>query len=894
MSQVFVAKVKNVLNGDTIVLVPSKTTQVPAPERVLTLSYVRSNDSFESREFVRQLLIGKDVKFKVEYKNPTTGREFGDVQAPIFKSLAAYLVERGIVKLKDNINEDSEFIENLRALEEKAKTKNEGLWDSSVKPIEVVAIDEAIIEKSQKNPITTIVERVISGDRVIGRIIVNKHQHVSTPLLLAGLKCPRTDDASQSKLLTTTAQQAKSFVEDKFLTTKAVLKVKIVGENQAGLPVALFEHPSGNNIHEKLLENGLAEVVDWQSTLIGSSTMSGLRKAEQTAKALGKGMYATAKPSGTSSTGALSGKISTKHLRPGLTIDGVTITRVVQADTLNIRIPSGEEITVQLASVRAPKPNDSTVTSNKQLQLAIANSAREFVRQYAAGKSATVYIDGFRNANKELGFDSRFLVSVKIGKTDLSELILENGWAGVIKHNKQTLDERSLNWDKLVEIEEEQKRLGKNGVYYKGDISKIVTVGTRIVDASENSARAKSFFGGFKQKGRIGGGYHVEFVPSTSKVRLFNPKEGLKLTLILGGLSNQKNEVSEEGLKYLNSKVLQKNIEFEVYDMDKIGGFIGNLFLNSSSLKPFQVNLLEQGYVQTHDIAVGFNSFEKDLVTAEDSAKSSKKGLWAHERVDQIAQDFSKVQLEVKPIFRDIEVTYVDSTGVIYFQNLDAAVKSKFNSFKQEFDEFHQQIPSATSVSSDLPFNLTKAPKKNEYVSIKLEDNNKYYRGKVLGYNKATGLYEVKHIDYGNVDEVPLSSLRALPLFYSVGAIPAFSNSCKLQYVELAPSKPVDYLTESLNLLDELTFEKKLVISGLPSKTTGVDYDVILYDSEASLKDPTHTLNKQMVKKGLAIVDEKQKSTNEIFAQLKAAQTAAINAHKGCWEYGEVAFEEED
>lgn len=902
MTQVFSAKVKNVLSGDTVVLVPSKTTQIPAPERMLTLSYVRAFDSVESKEFVRQLLIGKDVKFRVLFKHPTTGKEFGDIKAPIFASLIEYLVERGIVKLKDNINEDSEFVDNLHALQDKARTSGAGLWDESkADSVQLVPLDETIIAKSSKSPISTVVEKVISGDRVIARIIVNKNHHVSTPLLLAGLKCPRTDDLGQSKLLSTVAHEAKQFVEDKLLTTKANMKVSIIGENQAGIPIALFEHPSGNNIHEKLLENGYGEIVDWQSTLIGSNTMGLLRRAEQSAKALAKGMYATsAKPTsaGTSGAGATSGKISTKHLRPGLTIENATIARVLQADTLIVRLPSAEEVTFQLASIRAPKPTDTTITSNKQYQQALANSAREFVRQQAIGKNAVVYIDGFRNANKDLGFDARFLVSVKIGNSDLSELIVQKGWASVIKHNKQTADERSLNWDRLVELEEEQKKLGKNGIYFKGDIAKVITVGTRIVDASENVARAKSFFGGFKQKGRISGGYHVDFIPSVNRVKLYNPKEGLKLTLILGGLSNEKTELAEQGLKFMNSKFLQKNVEFEVYDLDKIGGFIGNLYLNSNSLKPIQVNLLEQGYVKVHDIAVGSNVFEGDLIKAEEEAKAQKKGVWANVSTDPVSTMADELQQakiqEIKPQFHDIEVTHIDPEGIIYYQKLDADVRSRFNVFKQEFDEFHQQIPSATATSTDLPFNLTKPPKKNELVSVKLADNGKYYRGKVVSFDKGTNLYEVKHLDYGNVDHVPLSALRVLPSFYSIHAIPVFCQSCKLRFVKLPPSKPVSYLTEALNLLDDLTLDKTLVISSLPTKTPNVDSEVILYDSEESLKDANYTINKKMVEEGYGIVDDSVKSSDKLYIQLVEAQQLAIEAHKGCWEYGKISFEDDE
>lgn len=888
MVQILSAKVKNVISSDTVILVPPKSSQVPVPERMLTLSYVKPGNSFESKEFVRNLLIGKEIKFKVNFKHPTTGKEFGDIQSPIFTSLTEYLVERGIVELKDNIDE-SDFTDNLLDLQQKAKLKNAGIWGSNPK-IELIEVDESIIAKSQKNSITTIVEKVINGDRIIGRILVNKTQHISTPLLLAGIKCPRTDDINQSKNLTLVANQAKQFVEEKLLTTKDNIKIKIVGESQNGIPIAILEHPSGNNIHEKMLEKGFGEIVDWQSTLIGSQTMSVLRRAEQTAKALGKGIYDTGK---TISAPTVSGKITAKHLRPGLNVDNVVVSRVLQADTLNVKLPSGEEKTVQLASLRSPKQNDSTITTNQQYQLALVNSAREFVRQQVAGKTVSMYIDGFRTENKDLGLESRFTVSIKVGQNDLSEMILNKGWATVIKHNKQTIDERSLNWDKLVEIEEQQKKLGKHGIYFKGDISKVLTVGTRIVDASENLSRSKSFFSNFKQKGRISGGYHVEFIPSVNRVKLFNPKEGLKLTLILGGLANEKSEFSDKGLEFMNTKFLQKNVEFDIYDLDKIGGFIGNLYLNSNSLKPVQVNLLENGFVKLHDIAVGSNAFENDFVKAEESAKASKKGLWSKDQVANVTSALKEVSI-TKPSFHDIEVTYIDSNGVIYYQQLDSATKNKFATFKQDFDDFHQQNPSATSTSYDLPFNLTKPPKKNDLVSVKLEDNGKYYRGRILSFDKSSNLFEVRHLDYGNVDEVPLSSLRVLPTFFSIQTIPVFSHSCKLRFVKLPPTKPVNYLNDALDLLDELTFEKTLVINALPLTNDIAEFDVILYDSQESLKDASYTINRKLVEEGMAIVDDAIKSDDPLFIELKKVQQKAIEGHKGCWKYGKVSYDEEE
>lgn len=908
MPQVFVAKVKNVLSGDTLILVPSKTTQFPAPERMLTLSYVKSCDSYQSKEYVRQLLIGKDIKFKVLFKTPNVGKEFGDIQAPIFKSLIEHLLEKGLVKLKDNIQEDSEYIDDLRNLENKAKQNEVGLWSGDYvqqDKIEAIELNQDIMSKSQKTPITTIVEKVISGDRVLARIVLNKSQHVTTPLLLAGIKCPRTDDTSESALVSKTAQEAKAFVEDKLLTSKAALKVSVIGESQAGIPIAIIHHPSGNNIHAKLLENGFGEVVDWQSSLVGSSVMGELRKAELSAKALGKGLYSNAKVS--KGTAPVSAAQTSKALKPGSTVTNATVCKVVSADTLVVRLPSSEEeLTVQLASIRAPKPSDSTITTNHLQQIALVNTAREFVRQHAIGKSGSIYIDGYKEANKEMGYDARFLISFKInGTNDLSELIVNNGMGTVIRHNKATSHERSLNWDRLIELEEEQKKQGKKGVHFNGDINKVLTVGTRIVDASENYTKAKTFFNGFKQKGRIASGYYVEFIPSVNRLKLFNPKEGLKLTLILGGLSNNKNEaLAEKGLKYMNKKFLQRNVEFEVYDMDKIGGFIGNVYASTGSLHPVQIQLLEQGLVSIHDLAVNSNPFSKELIEAEETAKSSKHGIWinydaskAQEEIDSANAKLNELKLDsAKPKFFDIEVTDIDSTGVISYHSLDPATTSKFASFKKQFAEFHSQVPSASNTSIDLPHNLNKPPKKGELVSAKFSENGKYYRGKVLNYDKASRNFEVKHLDFGNVDKVPLSSLRVLPAKFSLVLFPKFASTCVLQNLRLPPTKPTDYLTDALYALEDLTFDKKLVISALPSSAPNADYSGVLYDSEESLKDPTYTINKQLVAEGWAVVDATLvlPSLKDYVTSVQQAQQKAKSSHLGCWEFGDVSFDDED
>lgn len=906
MSSVFVGKVKNVLSADTLVVVPSKSKQLPAPERTFTLSYVRGSGGFQTKEFVRQLLIGKDVKLRVISKHPTTGREFGDIQAPIFDSLIAYLVERGMVKLKDGMQEDSEFGEQLERLQSQATLKQQGIWDSEFAKndkVEEEELDRDTEEKSKKTPISAIVEKVISGDRVVLRIILNKKKHVVTPALLAGIRCPRTDGKSQSSLETLVSQQAKAYVEEKLLTTKSVIRVSVLGESQTGVPVVLVHHPSGNSIHEKLLENGYAEVSDWQSSIVGSSTMSALRKAELSAKAASKGLFSNAEPVAPKGPS----KPSTGTIKPGTTIDNAVVTRIISADTLVVNVSGlSEYLTVLLASIRAPRPSDTNLTDNSQLQMALVNSAREFVRQKCIGKSGSIFIDGIRQANPDLGLETRPLVTFKIhGTTDLSELIVKNGMATVIKHNKATSHERSLNWDRLIELEEEQKNLGKKGVYSKRDISKNLLVGTRIIDASENAGKAKAFFNGFKLKGRIANDYHVEFVPSVNRVKLFSPKEGIRLTLILGGLSNSKEDFIPEGHDFVNRKLLQRNVEFQVYDVDRVGGFIANLYFPTNSTLPFQVTLLENGFVALHEFAVQSNPFSKELRDAEEKARLTRKGLWkdydarANEE-NELESTASKVKdmnlKEVIPKFFDIEVTEVGEDDAIYYHLIDDKTTSSFVTFKQLFNDYHSKPVLANSSIEEHPRGLSKAPKKNDLVSAKFTQNGKYYRGKILSHDKNSKLFEVKHLDFGNIDRVPLSSLRALPSKFSLANWPPFAHSSSLQALRLPPQEPIDFLSDALVALEDILLDKKLVVSLLPSPSSPSGFSGIFYDSDVVLNNKSDSINNRLVADGWAVIDEKSASRypSSYIENLRSLQNSARSQHLGCWQFGDVEFPEDN
>lgn len=137
----FEARVKSVLSGDTIIL---HNISNPKQERILSLAFVtaprlkREGDeqfAFESRDYLRRLLVGKVVRFHVVYKIPTgANREYGIVALQDRTVLPEQAVAEGWLKLRDDAarkgdsDEDAQMLEKLQALEARARADSKGLW----------------------------------------------------------------------------------------------------------------------------------------------------------------------------------------------------------------------------------------------------------------------------------------------------------------------------------------------------------------------------------------------------------------------------------------------------------------------------------------------------------------------------------------------------------------------------------------------------------------------------------------------------------------------------------------------------------------------------------------------------------------------------------------------
>ncbi|KAH3668160.1 hypothetical protein OGAPHI_001914 [Ogataea philodendri] len=841
MSTVFGARVKNVLSADTLVLVPLKGSNA---ERTLTLGYVQSPKlssgekyAFEARELLRTLLIGKEIKFWVLYTSQS-GKEFGDLSTPLFPSLISYLLEKGAVKLRPGIFDDEPTVK-LQPIEARARKQELGLWNPKLASLEISnELTASQKEKSRSTPLDAIVERVLSGDRLMVRVILSKSKHVVLSVLIAGVKSPRTAFSDQPA--EPFGEQAKIYVETRLLARN--VKISILGESSTGISVAEVIHPAGN-ISKKILEDGLAEVCDWQSSLVGANEMSELRKCERLAKTAKKNLWKNEEFNSDATSKSFNG----------------TVARVISADTLVIRLKDDTETTVQLAFLRGPRQSDPESAP-------FVAAAREFVRSKAIGKQVKVVVESVRPKTEQL--DERALVSVFFsdGK-NLSDLVVSSGYATVLKHKG---DEKPEYWDSLIESESQAIK-AKKGLHGKAPEP------DRIVDASESAVRAKPYLFSLQNRTKIPG--IVEHVSASNRFKVSVPREGFKLTLVLGGLANTKgdNELSEKALLYTSKKAYQRDVHVDIYNVDKFGGFIGNLYLANSNV-PFQVSLLQQGFAECHDRSLAQTKFESQFLQAEEEARAKKVGLWANYTQEEApVQQFSKLSIDRK--YYDVLIT--DVYDGISFHIL--------NEEQKKLSPFMKQFHAASSGFKTL----AKAPKAGAVLAAKFSENGKFYRVVVETVDRQLNKYKVRHIDYGNTETVAFSDLRELPPTFATSVLKPQAHLAQLSLVKLPPQHPIDYHQDAVYFLEDLILDKQLVAcETFHNPVSGIEMDVELYDPETIANDPQWTINKELVSNGLGIV---KKELSEFEKLLKTEQEALLKLeskakaqHKGCWEHGDI------
>ncbi|KAJ5108555.1 hypothetical protein N7456_005230 [Penicillium angulare] len=880
----FEARVKSVLSGDTVVL--SHVTN-PTQERILSLAYVsaprlrREGDEaygFQSREFLRELLVGKVIQFHVVYTIPTGAkREYGIIKLPGFDAqLPEISVQEGWSRVReeagkrsDESEETLELLGRLRALEALAQDEGKGVWAASSKGLIDTSYElsngAALVAKYKGEQLEGIIEKVLNGDRVVLRLLLSADEHLQTVVAVAGIRAPsakRTTAEGKEQAAEPFGDEAQQFVESRVLQRK--VKVSLVGVTPQGQLVATLLHPNGN-IARFVLEAGLARCQDHHSTLLGAD-MALLRQAENTAKDARKGLFTG--HVGSKATGAAAGDY--------------TVTRVLNADTIFVRNKAGAEKKISLTSIRQPKPSDPK-------QAPFAADAKEFLRKQVISKHVKVTVNGKKPANE--GYEEREVATVVQGNTDVGLALVEAGYASVIRHRMDD-DDRSPDYDSLLAAEADAQKEARGMWSPKPPKAK------QIVDYSENVQKAKLELGVLQRSKRIPA--VVDFVKSGSRFTVIVPRENAKLTLVLSGIRAPRSArgpgetgepFGQEAHDLANRRCMQRDVEIDVETIDKVGGFIGTLYVNKEN---FTKILLEEGFATVHAYSAEKSGHANEYFAAEERAKEGRKGLWHDwdpskeaaeaeelEAANNASNESEATIAQRQKDYRDVMVTYIDPESArIKIQQIGTGT-SALTELMSAFRSFH------LNKANDTP--LPGPPKAGDWVAAQFSEDGNWYRGKVRRNDREKQTAEVVYVDFGNSETLPWSDLRPLtqPQFSGQKlrpqAVDAVLSLCQF------PTS-ADYLEDAVNFVGDQAFDRQLV-----ANVDHVDNDgtlhVTLLDPAVS-KSLDQSINADIIHEGMAMVPRKlkawERASADTLEKLRSLEDEAKQERRGMWEYGDL------
>ncbi|KAH8916110.1 transcription factor [Atractiella rhizophila] len=926
------AIVKSVLgSGDTVVLrgramgpggaLPKERTLHLAGLSAPRMGTRDRNDepwAFESREFLRTLLVGKEVNFVVHYSTPTAG-EFGIIYLPSKDNMdvALEVLRQGWAKLregnskKEGEEEEEERKRLMREKEEEAKREGRGIWAGSPpeRTVEYTMPSDpaAFLTTHKGTNIDALVESVQSGSTLRVRLLLSPTSHQLINLTLAGIRTPRAKsiippNASPNPNANPTdndgeemGDEARFFVETRLLQRAVQVRLLSLpsptGSLASNAPatisniVGVVVHPAGN-IALLLASAGLGRIVEWHAGAICASPQDGLKMMEALRSGIkeaqeGKRGIWKAYVSKSGTNGA-NGHASGPGAAAGAKSFQAVVTRIWTGDMVGVRRLVGDkeedERRIQFSSIRQPRLQDPKV-AGWQVE------AKETLRKRLIGKTVTVSIDYVKP--KEGEYDERECATVKLPNgNNVAEMLVERGLASVIRHRRDDED-RSEFYDRLIAAEAKAQSEGR-GVHSGKDFPASRAPG----DASESLSKATSFLSSFKRAGKIP--VVVEFASSASRFKLFLPKQEVKLTLVLGGIrapktardpKDKSEPFGKEALDWVNRRVLQRDAEIEVDSTDKNGGFIGSLYL--SRTENLAVMLTREGFAQINDYSAEKVTFGKELRDAEEEAKKKRKNLWKDydpETVEVEEKTSGPTEAEARTEYIDLVVSDIrggkDTPFSFSIQQLTDGGVPALEKLMSEFGTHYSAAPPAPNF----------IPRSGDLVAARFTVDNVWYRAKIRRSNPQKKIAEVLFYDYGNSEELPYDRIR--PLDPRFKALEPQSQDAALSFIKLLGAD-TEYGEEALERFRSLCEGRTLVANvdfrERASATNQIAH-LTLYDPTVS-KDAKASLNLDLVREGLAILDSRckyRKAYPTMWSALEKACEDAKRSRAGVWEFGDA------
>jgi staphylococcal nuclease domain-containing protein 1 len=936
-----VAKVKSVTSGDTVVLL-GKPPQpnLPCPEVLFTLeglsaprmaSKVNPTDepgAFPAREWLRQQLVGKVVRFETRKQPNSAGdRVYGWIFLPATAPtdppvhVAVECVRAGHAtpkSLKYATGNDTEApavvptapspddAPEVAAAKEyelqlgkayaEAKSARVGLHATDplplVRTLRVANEDFAtlqFVEAVQKHcthkRIRCVIEYVFDGSRLRLHVTdaqLPEFQYTSFTLLLAGVTCPRLGSAKSDPPTPNEpfAVQAREFTQTRLLQRE--LDVSLVGTDKVGSSaVGVVHHPVGN-IAVELLKNGLARMADWSVRLLAVGDVPALRVAENTAKRTALNVWRNYAPPTLQTASQVSG----------------TVVEVVSGDTVLI-LPDGKAYDseavlykVSLASMRAPRVGNERAGRPDE---PYAVECKERLRVLTVGRAVKAQVHYERDIPLQPGVnETRPFATLSTPKyEDVAEVLIQEGLAVTQRHRDD--DETSARYDELRAAEATAKAAKKNTHSEKEYKS-------ATINDLTDPRKAKSYSGSLMRSGHTKA--IVDYVFNGALFKLYIPSENCYIRFAPnsircpqpspspGGKVNKAAEpFGDESKRHARLHVLQRYVEIVCNGVTNSGIITGDMMVGQGGQRrDYAIELVGAGLATVDQRKIDYGEAPRSLVDAQSAAQESKVGLWSIVQ-EQPEIKVAKTAVKAKETVATIRLSEIRSGNHFFYHVVDDETAKVVEESMKVFTKSHG--------TGGAPCDA----KIGKVVAALFNDGSgkAWYRAKVIE-RKGPGKMAVLFLDHGNVATVPVAThLRPLDMNLGTDRIPPVAKEAVLALTNTRPLDS-DEGMDAARLLQSKCWGRNLTARIFAPDESGKA--ALSIATEAGSDE--ETINASLVVEGLARVAKPETVTSissrmidpsslvELAAALNVAQEVARKSRVGMWRYGDIGDEDDD
>jgi len=837
---------------------PTPTNPNPEPKEDQPLAW-------ESREFLRKLLIGKMVTGVVMRKDDRTDREYGSIHlgpdpTDVNKNVSVLLVREGLAKVRDFCKEPA-YLE----AQKEAENNRKGLWSpdahTHVRKVTWEVPDaRQLVEEYRGKRIKAVIENVRDGSTVRA-FLMTEPEFYHVTIMLSGVRAPICKTGQYGQPTADGSEpfgiEAQYFTEAKLLQQEVEVMLESCNNNNNMLVASVF-HPMGN-IAEALLRFGYAKTSEWSLKVVSEGSEK-YRMAEKHARdnklKLWQNYTKPAGPDINDKDKVFTGKV----------------VEVVNGDALMVRRSKTEVRKVHLASIRPPRlADDATRPANFRALYDIPYmfEAREFLRKKLIGHNVQVIVDYIQPANDQ--FPEKTCCTVMIGDVNVAEALVSRGLATVVIHG-QNSDQRSSRYDDLM-IAEAKAIKSVKGVHNKKP-----STARRIADIS--GEKSKQFLPSLQRAGKMQA--VVEFVASASRYRLYIPKETCVITFLLSGIQCPRGErtmpggttvpaepFGNEAHAYVKDIILQREVQISVENIDKGGNFIGWCFEGTNNIS---LSLVDEGFASAFILGGDRSAYGTQIQAAEEAAKKKKLRRWANyveEEPKDEAEDDDKATAELEA---DRKVNYV--SAVITEVTPEAKVYAQHVEDGKDLEKMMGDL--RAEFIANPPLGGAFQPKRGDLCAAKFVDGN-WYRAKVERVNMKEGTASVLYVDYGNRADIPKSQTASLPGAFTAKKF--FAHEYSLALCQLA--KDEEFSGMGLDALKEDLLDKTVKLNVEYKTTTGTHVSIVDGNDNDVVKG--------LIGEGLMMAEKRggRKVAKLVDAYLEA-MAKAKKEHLNIWRYGDI------